>query len=142
LGLKIFDQLIKFGQISENLVKIQNVLFTNFLAIILMAVQFGRIAPLDEQYRILLNPNRAKYNRPVLASASENQPSAWSALFFDSHFGILFMPVGLYLILKQTSESTILLVVYAVIRFLCNKNIQAIFVCSYRQLPLLFIPVF
>lgn len=82
-----------------------------------MALQFGVISPLEEEHRVLLNPTRAKYSMPVLASASENQPASWSAFFFDSHFGMLFFPVGLYLALKETTESTVLLAVYAILRY-------------------------
>jgi dolichyl-diphosphooligosaccharide--protein glycosyltransferase len=73
------------------------------------------IAPLSDEYKSFLNPSWSKSNIPVVASSPNSQPSAWAAFFFDLHFGILFLPVGLYLMLKQVSEATVLIAVYAAV---------------------------
>ena len=87
----------------------------------LVSLQMEWISPLDDKWRALLYPTFSKSNVPLLASSNSNQPASWSAFFFDAHFGVLFHPVGLYLIAKQsTSEGNIVVAVYSLVSAYCS----------------------
>jgi len=96
-------------------------LFMTIILAFLLSLQMEWISPLEDKWRALLNPTFSKSNVPLLASSNSNQPASWSAFFFDAHFGVLFYPVGLYIIAKQpTSEENTVVAVYALVSAYCS----------------------
>lgn len=63
----------------------------------------------------LLDPTYAKTYIPIIASVSEHQPTTWSSFFFDTHFLIVFAPVGLYFSLVEPSPAKLFVSLYAVL---------------------------
>ena len=87
--------------------------FTTIVAIFLGAVLSGKIEPITDEHFGFLDPLKTKTETPVLASTTSNQPTAWAAFYFDSHFGVLSIPVGIYLLRKSSIETSIMLTLYA-----------------------------
>ena len=66
----------------------------------------------SERIMTLLDPNYAKSFMPIVASVSEHQPTNWATFFFDTHFTMLFTPVGLYYVLRKTNVSKMFIAFY------------------------------
>ena len=68
----------------------------------------------SERVMTLIDPSYAKKFIPIIASVSEHQPTAWANFFFDLHFTLLFTPLGLYYILKNTTAPKLFIALYFV----------------------------
>jgi dolichyl-diphosphooligosaccharide--protein glycosyltransferase len=67
-----------------------------------------------ERVMTLLDPSYAKSFMPIVASVSEHQPTSWATFFFDTHFTLLFAPVGLYYCLRHTTLPKLFIAFYLV----------------------------
>jgi dolichyl-diphosphooligosaccharide---protein glycosyltransferase len=63
----------------------------------------------------LLDPTYAKNYIPIIASVSEHQSTTWSSYFFDLHFLMFFMPVGLWYCFKNPNYGKIFAGIYVVL---------------------------
>lgn len=63
----------------------------------------------------LLDPTYAKKYIPIIASVSEHQATTWSSFFFDLHYLIFFVPVGLYYCFKKPTEAKLFAAIYIVL---------------------------
>ena len=98
-----------FETISNTL----SAVFTTIVAVFLGAVLSGKIEPITDEHFGFLDPLKSKFETPVLASTTTNQPTAWAAFYFDSHFGVLSIPVGIYLLRKSSIETALILTLFA-----------------------------
>ena len=80
----------------------------------------------------LLDPTYAKKYIPIIASVSEHQPTPWSSFFFDVHFLIFFMPVGLYFCYQKPTYGMLFCALYGVL--------SVYFACVMIRLMLVFAP--
>ncbi|KAA8496389.1 Dolichyl-diphosphooligosaccharide--protein glycosyltransferase subunit STT3B [Porphyridium purpureum] len=74
----------------------------------------GYIGPWTGRFYTLLDPTYAKRKIPIIASVAEHQPTSWSAFFFENHFLVMLMPVGIYHVLRNPNDTNVILVVYGV----------------------------
>ena len=63
----------------------------------------------------LLDPTYAKNYIPIIASVSEHQSTTWSSYFFDLHFLMFFMPLGLWYCFKNPNYGKIFAGIYVVL---------------------------
>ena len=63
----------------------------------------------------LLDPTYAKNYIPIIASVSEHQSTTWSSYFFDLHFLMIFMPIGLWYCFKNPNYGKIFAGIYVVL---------------------------
>lgn len=67
-----------------------------------------------ERVMTLLDPSYAKSFMPIVASVSEHQPTSWATFFFDTHFSLIFAPVGLFYVLRKTTVQKLFIAFYLV----------------------------
>lgn len=68
----------------------------------------------SERIMTLLDPNYAKSFMPIVASVSEHQPTNWATFFFDTHFTMVFTPVGLFYVLRKTNVPKLFIALYLI----------------------------
>ena len=68
---------------------------------------------LTDKLLLIANPMSAKERVPLLASMSDNLPTAWASYYFDLQFLTMMTPVGIYFCFKNLSNDSIFLVLYA-----------------------------
>eukprot|EP00727_Mastigamoeba_balamuthi_P008173 m51a1_g3977 putative dolichyl-diphosphooligosaccharide--protein glycosyltransferase subunit stt3a (707) ;mRNA; r:436502-439074 len=74
----------------------------------------GRLSSWAGRLYALANPAYAMQHSPLLASVSENQPTAWASFYFDLHVLCFLFPAGLFFCFRQLTDQNIFVILYAV----------------------------
>eukprot|EP00053_Salpingoeca_punica_P010928 m.97583 g.97583 ORF g.97583 m.97583 type:complete len:713 (-) comp15536_c0_seq2:374-2512(-) len=79
-----------------------------------VATALGKIAPWTGRFYSMLDPTYAKNHIPIIASVSEHQPTTWSSYYFDLHFMVMMMPVGLYFCFRGLTNENVFIILYGI----------------------------
>lgn len=82
------------------------------MVVVVIYMGYSGSTKFSERIMTLLDPNYAKSFMPIVASVSEHQPTNWSTFFFDTHFTMLFTPIGLYYVLRKANISKLFIAFY------------------------------
>ena len=112
----IYDVVKKFltkSQIFTLLRYIASVVLSGMILGVIYMGYSGK-TKFSERIMTLLDPNYAKSFMPIVASVSEHQPTNWATFFFDTHFTLIFTPVGLFYVLRKTNVSKLFIAFYLI----------------------------
>lgn len=72
----------------------------------------------------LIDPTYSSKYIPIIASVSEHQPPLWTSFIFDLNLCIFIMPVGLWLVFTEASDTSLFLGIYGLLSvyFSCEKR--------------------
>ncbi|KAJ1656838.1 oligosaccharyl transferase stt3 subunit [Dispira simplex] len=73
----------------------------------------GHISPWLGRYYSLWDTSYAKKHIPIIASVSEHQPPAWSALFLDLQLLMVLFPAGIYFCFTRLGEPQVFVIIYS-----------------------------
>lgn len=79
------------------------------LSLVLFLALTGQVPFLTGRLYSLLG---ATSNLAIVKSVSEHQPSPWTTFFFDLHFLVFLVPVGIYLCFTQLNDVNLFIVIY------------------------------
>lgn len=112
--LYLYDVIKKFLSKSQifTLVKYVSTFVLSSMIIGMIFMAYSGKTRFSERIMTLLDPNFAKSFMPIVASVSEHQPTNWATFFFDTHFTLLFTPVGLFYVLRNTNVPKLFIAFY------------------------------
>jgi dolichyl-diphosphooligosaccharide--protein glycosyltransferase len=112
--LYVYDVIKRFltkSQIFTLLRYIATIILSGMVVGVIYMAYSGK-TKFSERIMTLLDPNYAKSFMPIVASVSEHQPTNWATFFFDTHFTLLFTPVGLFYVLRKTNVPKLFIAFY------------------------------
>jgi len=61
-------------------------------------------------------------NIAIVKSVSEHQPSSWTTFFFDFHYLMFGVPVGVYYCFNKINDATIFIILYVMFAYVVSRS--------------------